>query len=102
MRWTMLILNLLAAMAIVFVASMLNAANRTHAYSTYRELIANRALVDKPAYTNGEPLDVEAGIRGVGPGRSLAFLGYLGAGACLLNGFAFCFLHNPRRPENEA
>jgi hypothetical protein len=102
MRWTMLILNLLAAVAFVFVASMLTAANRTHAYSTYRELVANRALVDKPTYTNGEPLDVEARIRGVGPGRSLSFLGYLGAGACVLNGFAFFFSHRPRRHENAA
>ena len=29
MRWTMLIVNLLAALAFVFVASMLTAANRT-------------------------------------------------------------------------
>ena len=102
MRWTILILNLLAAMAFIFVASMLTAAHRTHAYSTYRELVANRALVDKPTYTNGEPLDVEARIRRVGAARSLSFLGYLGAGACLLNGFVFFFSHRPRRHENAA
>ena len=102
MRWTILILNLLAAVAFVFVASMFAAAHRTHAYSTYRELVANRALVDKPTYTNGEPLDVEARIRGVGPARSLSFLGYLGAAACVLNGFVFFFSHRPHRHENAA
>ena len=98
----MLVLNLLAAVAFIFVASMLNAVNRTHAYSAYRELLANRVLVDKPTYTNGEPLDVEARIRSVGPGRSLSFLGYMGAGACLLNGFVFFVSHKPRRHENAA
>lgn len=96
----MLILNFLAAVAFVFIASMLLAAHRTHAYSTYRELVANRALVDKPTYTNGEPLDVEARIRSAGAGRSLSFLGYLGAGACILNGFVFFFSHRPHRSEN--
>ena len=102
MRWTILILNFLAAVMFVFIASMLLAAHRTHAYSTYRELLANRALVDKPTYTNGEPLDVEALIRGAGAGRSLSFLGYLGAGACILNGFVFFFTHRPHRHENVA
>lgn len=96
----MLILNLVAAVAFVFTASMLVAAHRTHAYSTYRELVANRALVDKPTYTNGEPLDAEARIRGAGADRSLALLGYLGAGACMLNGFVFFFSHRPHRREN--
>ncbi len=98
----MLILNFLAAGAFVCIASMLLAANRTHAYSTYRELVYNRALVDKPTYTNGEPLDVEARIRGIGAARSLSFLGYLGAGACVLNGFAFFFSHRPHRHEKTA
>ena len=102
MRWTMLILNLLAAVAFVFAASMLTAANRVHAYSTYRELVHNKALVDKPTYTSGEPLDVEARIRGVGPHRSLSFLGYLGASVCVLNGFAFFFSLRPHRSETAA
>lgn len=98
-RWTMLILNLLAAVAFVLVTSMLTAAHRTHASSIYRELVGNRALVDKPTYANGEPLDVEARIRGVGPARSLSFLGYLGAFACVLNGFVFFFSHRPPVPH---
>ena len=98
----MLILNFLAAVTFVFIASMLVAAHRTHAYSTYRELVANRALVDKPTYTNGEPLDVEARIRGVGAARSLSFLGYLGASACVLNGIIYFFSHRPHRHENNA
>ena len=91
MRWTMLILNLLAAGAFVLLASMFAAAHRTHAYSTYRELVINRALVEKPIYTNGEPLDVEARMRGIGGGGTYALLGYLGAGTCLVNGMVFFF-----------
>jgi hypothetical protein len=100
MRWAVLIVNLLAAVGFVVVASMFIAVHRTHAYSTYRELLANRALVEKPTYTNGQPLDVEARIRGVVPSRSLSFLGYLAAAVCLLNGFLFFFSHAPRRHEN--
>ena len=100
MRWIILILNLLAAVSFVLVASMFVAADRTHAYSTYHELVSNHALVDKPTYTNGEPLDIEARIRGIGSAGSLSFLGYLGAAACVLNGFVFFFSHRPHRHEN--
>src|SRR5687767_10010882 len=102
MRWTMLILNLLAAAAFVFAASMLAAANRTHAYSTYRELVLNKALVDKPTYTSGEALDVERRIGGVAADGSLSLLGYLGASACVLNGLVFFLSRRPHRPETAA
>lgn len=102
MRWAMLVLNLLAAVAFVFAASMLAAAHRTHAYSTYRELVLNKALVERPTYTSGEPLDVEARIRGVGPADSLSFLGYLGAGSCVLNGFVFFFSRRPHLHDTKA
>jgi hypothetical protein len=102
MRWTMLILNLLAAVAFGFAGWEFAAADRLHAYSIYRELVAHKALVDKPTYTNGEPLDVEARIRSVAAPGSLSFLGYSGASACVLNGIVFFFSWRPHRPETSA
>ena len=103
MRWTILILNILAALAFVFLAGAATAAHRTHAYSMYRELEIHHAIVEKPKYTSGEPLDVEARLRAIGGGgRYYSLLGYLGAGACLLNGFVFFFSHAPRRHDNAA
>jgi len=96
----MLILNLLAAVAFVLLAAAAAAVHRTHALSTYRELEINRALVERPTYTNGQPLDVEARLRGIGGAGYYSMLGYLGAGACLLNGFVFFFSHAPRRPDS--
>lgn len=101
MRWTILILNLLMAVAFVFLAAAATAAHRTHAYSMYRELEIHHVIVEKPKYTTGEPLDVEARLRSIGGGgRYYSLLGYLGAGACLLNGFVFFFSHAPCRNEN--
>ena len=103
MRWTMLILNLLAAVAFVFLAAFAASAHRTHAYSTYRELEINHALVAKPTYTNGEPLNVEVRLRSIGGGGYYySVLAYLGAGACLLNGVVFFFSHRSHRDLNSA
>jgi hypothetical protein len=94
MRWTMLILNVLAAVAFVFLAAAATHAHRTHAYSMYREFEINHALVENPTYTNGQPLDVEARMRSIAAGGGYySFLGYLAAGACLLNGLVFFFSH---------
>ena len=102
MRWTMLILNILGAVAFVFLAAAATNAHRTHAYSTYRELEINHALIVKPTYTNGEPLDVEARLRTIGGGGYYSMLGYLGATACLLNGLVFFFSDRPHRHVNAA
>ncbi|MEK7413987.1 MAG: hypothetical protein AAB263_11790 [Planctomycetota bacterium] len=90
MRWTMLILNILAAVAFLLLSSLATAAQHAHAYSTFRELEMNHVLVEKPTYTDGEPLNVEARLRTIGAGGDYySVLGYLGAGACLLNGVIF-------------
>ena len=102
MRWTILILNLLAAVALQFLAAYATAAHRTHAFSVYRELVSNHALVDKPTYTNGEPLDVEARLRTIGSGGYYSMLAHIGSAACLLTGIVFFFSHTPRRHENAA
>jgi hypothetical protein len=102
MRWTILILNLLAVVALQFLAAYATAAHRTHAYSVYRELVANHALVEKPTYTNGEPLDVERRLRTIGSGGYCSLLAHVASVACLLTGFVFFFSHTPRRHENAA
>jgi hypothetical protein len=99
----MLILNILAAVAFVLLAALLTSAHRTHAYSMYRELEIHHAIVEKPTYTDGKPIDVEARLRAIGGGgRYYSLLGYLGAGACLLNGFVFFFSLARRRHDNAA
>lgn len=99
----MLLLNILAAVTFVLLAAAATQAQRTHAYSTFREFEIHRALVEKPTYSNGEPLNVEARLLAIGGGgRYYSFLGYLGAGVCLLNGFVFFWSHARRRPENTA
>ena len=103
MRWTMLILNVLAAVVFVSLAAVATQAQRTHAYSTFRELEIHHALVEKPTYSNGEPLNVEARLRAIGGGgRYYSFLGYLGASVCLLNGFVFFLSQARHHPENAA
>src|SRR5688500_5558759 len=101
MRWIMLILNIVAAADFVFIADSAAAAHRTHAYSTYRELEINHALVEKPTYANGKPMDVEARLRGIAAGGGYySILGFCGAVACLLNGCVLFFSHAPRRQDN--
>ena len=102
MRWAMLILNILAGIAFLILAGLATAAHRTHAYSTYRELEVNHALVEKPKYTDGQPLDVEARLRSIGGGGYYSFLGYLGAGVCFLNGLLFfSFADQRHRRQND-
>lgn len=101
MRWTFLILNFLVAVVFVFLSSTAIAVHRTHAYSTLRELEIHHVIVENPTYTTGEPLDVEERLRNIGGGgRYYSVLGYLGAGACLINGFVFFFSHSPRRHDD--
>jgi hypothetical protein len=102
MRWTILILNLLAVVALQFLAAYVTAAHRTHAYSVYRELVANQALVETPTYTSGEPLDVERRLRTIGSGGYYSLLAHLATAACLLTGFVFFFTYTRRRHENAA
>ena len=103
MRWFILVLNILAAVAFLVLASVAVAVHRTHALSTYVELEQNHALVARPTYANGQPMDVAARLRMIGGGGVYySLFGYLAGGACLLNGSVFFFSHAPRRPEKTA
>ena len=97
MRSTILILNLLAVVILQVLAGYATAAHRTHAVSIYRELVANRALVDKPTYTTGESLNVEERLRAVGSGGYYSLLADIASAACVLTGFTCFFVYSPRR-----
>ena len=92
MKWTFVILNVIASVALVLLGSLAVAAHRTHAYSVYRELQEQRVLVERPDY------DVQRRLRTIAAGGSYSStIAWLGAGACLANAVAigFCF----RRPQ---
>jgi hypothetical protein len=95
-------MNLVAAVVLQFVAAYATAAHRTHAYSTYRTLEINHALVENPTYANGERLDVEAKLRTIGSGGYYSALAHIASAACIITGLVFFFSHAPRRPENTA
>ncbi len=90
--WTLIISNVVAAFALLFLGTMAVAAHRTHSYSIYRELQEQRVLVERADY------DVQQRLRTIAAGGSYSsMIAWLGAGACLVNAAAigFCF----RRPQ---
>jgi len=97
MRWTVLIMNVLAALLLQFLAAYAAAAHRTHAFSVYRTLVIHRALVENPTYTTGEPLDVEATLRTIGSGGYYRVLANIGSAACVITGLVFFFSYRPGR-----
>ena len=97
MRWTILIINLIAAVALQVLAGFATAAHRTHAYSVYRELVENRALVERPTKTNGDPFDVEARLRTIGSGGYYSLLAHIGSAACVITGLVFFVTCGPSR-----
>jgi len=93
MRWVLISVNMLMALAFFFLGSAGVAAHRSHAYSVYRELQDQHVLVERADY------DVEARLENIaaGGGYSL-FLSRLAAGACAANAIAIAiFFRKPRR-----
>src|SRR5436190_4334222 len=92
MRWTMLILNLFAALAFALLAIVASGAHATRAYSTYHGLVENHVIVEHPTDTAGRPFDVELHLRRIGAADMwFSILGFGAAGACVLNGLVFFF-----------
>lgn len=88
MKWTLIIGNVAVAGCLVLLGGMAAAAHRTHAYSTYRELVRQDVLVERPDYDVAQRLEtIAAG------GAYSQWLAWLGAGACLANAvlIATCF-----------
>jgi hypothetical protein len=91
-KLTLIIANVLAAVALYVLGGMAVAAHRTHAFSTYRELQEQHVLVERPDY------DVEKRLVTIADGGGYyLFLSRLGVTVCLANAVAIGFLC--RRPK---
>ena len=87
MKWALVIFNVLAAGALIFLGGFGVAAHRTHAYSVYVELKQQNVLVERPDY------DVERRLRTMASGGTYSFsIASVGAGICLANALAIGFL----------
>jgi hypothetical protein len=89
-RWTVLILNLVAAVAFPCLALFFAAAHRAHAYSTYRYFVINDAVVEGRNSSDGKPVDIQRGMERIGAvDIYYTFLGVSAAIGCVANGFMF-------------
>jgi hypothetical protein len=80
MKWVFVVANVIAAVGFVILGDMAMAAHRMHAYSTYRELVVQGVLVERPDYNVAQHLQaIAAG------GSYPQSLGWIGAAACLVN-----------------
>jgi hypothetical protein len=87
MKWTLVILNVIAAVALVFLGILAVAAHRTHALSVYVELKQRNVLIERPDY------DIERRLRTIADGGSYSSsIANLAAAACLANAVAIGFL----------
>ena len=92
MKWVIVILNVVAAVGLLFAGGFAVGAHRTHAYSVYRELQEQRVLAERPDY------DVERRLRTIaGGGTYSSTIASIGAGICILNAVAVGLLW--RRPR---
>jgi hypothetical protein len=79
-KWVLVIANLVAAIGFIFVAGIAVASHRAHAYSTYRELVHEDVLRERPDY------DVAQRLESIAAGGSYSqWLGWLAAGTCVIN-----------------
>lgn len=83
MKLTLVLFNVVAAVALVLPGNFAAAAHRTHAYSVYRELQIQKVLVERPDY------EVERRLRTVAAGGTYSStIGWIGAVICLANAIA--------------
>jgi hypothetical protein len=93
MKRALVIFNLVAAVALIFLGAFVAAAHRTHAYSVYVELKQQNALVERPGY------DVEKRLRTIAAGGTYSYnIAWMGAGICLANALAIGFLWKRPKP----
>ena len=93
MKWALVILNVIAAVALVFLGGFAVAAHRTHAYSVYVELKQQNVLVERPDY------DVEKRLRTIAAaGTYSSTIASVAAGVCIANALAIGFLWKRHKP----
>jgi transcriptional regulator GlxA family with amidase domain len=89
-RWIVLVLNLIAAVAFLCLALVFASAHRAHAYSTYRYFVINNAVIEGQKSSDGKPVDIQGRMEAIGTvDVYYTFLGVLAAAACTANGFVF-------------
>jgi hypothetical protein len=85
-KWPLVILNLGAAVGLVFLGSFAVAAHRTHAFSTYQELKKQGVLIEKPGFS------VEQRLGSIGNGGSYSkTIAQIGAGVLVINALLIGF-----------
>ena len=93
MKITLIIANVLAAVALYVLGGMAVAAHRTHAFSVYRELQTQHVLVERPDY------DVEKRLTTIADsGGYYLILSRLGVTVCLANAVAIGFVCRRQKP----
>ena len=96
MKWTIIILNLLAAVAFVALGSVAVSIHRVHSYSTYHEFVERGVVDDQKVKTlsqSGEHYDVVKRMQAIGNAESwFSEISNFAALACLLNATAIYFL----------
>jgi hypothetical protein len=96
MRWVLAVGNIAAAVALIFLGNLAATAHRTHAYSTYRELVDRGVLRERPGF------DVEKRLETIAAGGAYSqWVAWFGTGACTVNAGIFTVLAlNSRRPAH--
>jgi hypothetical protein len=87
MKWTLVIFNVIAAVALVALGGFAVAAHRTSAYSVYRELQEQHVLAERADY------DVRKRLQTVAAGGEYSrIVAWAGAGICVANAVAIGLL----------
>jgi hypothetical protein len=108
MKRTFIVLNLLAAVAFIFLGSCAAAIHRVHSYSMYREFVTVGAVDEQKLATLPQPpglppsphYDMPARLRQIGNAEFwFSCLSNLAAAACVINAIAIFFLVKKRDPS---
>jgi len=100
MKWTIIILNLIAAAAFIFLGSVAAAIHRVHSYSTYVEFVSVGAVDEqrlqtlaRPGAPKGTGYDMPARMRQIGNAEAwFRDISGLAGIACILNAVGVYFL----------
>ena len=111
MKWIPFVLNLVAAVAFLWLGSVAASVHRTHSYSMYREFVSLGAVDEArlktlpplPRSPEGSHYDMPSRMREIGAAEGwFSLLASLASLACLVNGVVIFFLTPGRGPIPEA
>ena len=96
MKWIIIILNLLAAIAFIALGSIAIGVHRVHSYSMYHEFVVKSVIDDQKVKTlaqSDEHYDVVKRMQAIGNAESwFSTISNFAALACLLNATAIYFV----------